>query len=410
MKNMNKIALWTLYLIYGLDMAGIGIVFVVFAPLLIDPTNSMLPSDFSVGARNVLLGILFAAYPLTQFFAAPLLGELSDRIGRKKPLLFACLATGASFAFSAFAIYVNSYLLLLFSRLCSGFTSGNMTIAQAAVSDGVEKEKIPSAMAMFNTISGIGWIVAPFGGSLLTDRHLASWFSFETPFLVMAIFFFVLAFLLMKYFEESHRCEERTVSMKAVIKDYKEVYFDPKLRTALLMAFTSIFAWLLYQGFMSTYLDERYNFSENQIGRTFAYFSFFWFLGGFIASNWLLKKFSAKKLIIVPLIIVPFTIVAYLFFKTSDYMWLFSAIANVSESLIISCFFAIFASEAREDQQGKVFGFWNASQAFSFFITPIIAGTLSIIHINAPFLLATLLGIFIIFWFFRCRKLQFSNS
>jgi len=407
---MNKIALWTLYLIYGLDMAGIWVVFVVFAPLLIDPANGMLPSDYSVGARNVLLGVLFAAYPLAQFFAAPFLGELSDRIGRKKPLLFACLATGLAFIFSAYAIYVNSYFLLLLSRLWSGFTSGNMTIAQAAVSDGVEKEKIPSAMAMFNTISGIGWIVAPFGGSLLTDRHLASWFSFETPFLVMAICFFILAFLLAKHFKESHHREDKSVSINAIVYDYKEVFFDPKLRTSLLMAFSSIFAWLLYQGFMSTYLDERYNFSENQIGSTFDYFSFFWFLGGFIASNWLLKKFSAKKLLPVPLVIVPFAIVAYLFFKTPDYMWLFSAIANVGESLIISCFFAIFASEAKESQQGKVFGFWNASQAFSFFITPIIAGAVSAVHINIPFSLAAIIGILIIVWFFRCRKLQFSSS
>jgi MFS family permease len=407
---MNKIALWTLYLIYGLDMAGIGVVFVVFAPLLIDPANGMLPSDYSVGVRNVLLGVLFAAYPLAQFFAAPFLGELSDRIGRKNPLLFACLATAAAFIFSAYAIYVNSYFLLLLSRLWSGFTSGNMTIAQAAVSDGVEKEKIPSAMAMFNTISGIGWIVAPFGGSLLTDRHLASWFSFETPFLVMAICFLVLAYLLMKYFHESHRCEKKSVSISAVVQDYKEVFFDPKLRTALLMAFSSIFAWLLYQGFMSTYLDERYSFSENQIGSTFAYFSFFWFLGGYIASKWLLKKFSAKKLLVVPLSIVPFAIIAYLFFKSPDYMWPFSAVANVCESLIISCFFAIFASEAKESQQGKVFGFWNAGQAFGFFITPIIAGALSTIHINVPFFIAALMGILIIVWFFRCRKSQFSRS
>jgi MFS family permease len=56
-----------------------------------------------IGASRFQIGLLLAAYPLAQFFGAPLLGSVSDRIGRKPVLLFSIVGTGASFVVLALA-------------------------------------------------------------------------------------------------------------------------------------------------------------------------------------------------------------------------------------------------------------------------------------------------------------------
>ncbi len=403
---MKKLSIFFLYLIYFLDVAGVGLVFVIFAPLLIDPSSKMLPTDMPVGERNILLGVLFAAYPLTQFFAAPILGEYSDQIGRKKPLFLATIATAITYGLSAIAIIANSYLLLLFSRLLAGMSAGNMTIAQAAVSGLVESEKRAKAMAIFNIAGGVSWVIAPYGGSILSESSLVSWFSFSTPFWVMGMLFALSGLVVFVTYRDPKDFKRHAFHPAQIVNNFRDVLKQDKLRTLILMSFASIFGWLLYQGFMSTYLEEQYHFSEIWIGRTFAYFSFFWFVGGLIASQWVFKHFSAEKILLIPLIIVPCALVWYLSFDRSTYMWIVSAVANCMESLVISCFFALFAQTASSAQQGKVFGLWNACFAFSLFLPPIIAGVISNISLNAPFALAVVVLLSVAFWFWRWERCQ----
>ncbi len=400
---LKKVSLITLYTIYALDLAGIGIVLVVFAPLLLDPSNTILPSTLSLGKKNVLLGLLFAAYPLTQLFAAPILGELSDRIGRKKPLLFSTLTTAIAYGFSAVAIGLNSYVLLLLSRLLAGLGSGNLTVAQASIADLVETNRLPSAMAVFNIAGGLAWVIAPYAGSVLANPHYISWFSYSIPFTLMGLLFVIATLFLLMSFREEFVPSKKKLDLKSFLHDFQEVLVDQRLRTLLLMAFVSIFAWLLYQTFMPTYLHEHYGFSGVEIGRAFAYFSGFWFLGGLIASQWLLKRFSARQVLFFPMLIVPCAIASYLFLKSPMYMWIVSAIANAAQSIIIGCFYALFATEAHEDQEGKVFGVWNGSLAFSFFATPLLSGGLSNIHLMLSFLLAAILAFLLLVWFKRFK-------
>lgn len=401
-KKPSLLVIFTLYLIYFLDLAGMAIVFILFAPLIIDG-NAFLPADVSKGSRNIILGFLFASYPLAQFFGAPILGEYSDRIGRKKPLFLSAFFTALTFCLSAVALEIHSLYLLFFSRILSGFSAGNMTIAQAAVGDLIEESNRPRYMALFNIAGGISWIIAPYAGTLLSDKSLVSWFSSATPFWVLGAFFLLSSLIVLFKFKEHVVLKKRYLGVKQIFKDLIKTLEQPTLAPLLLISILTTFGWLVYQGFMSAYLNQKYHFSTDMIGKTFTYFSAWWFIGGVLANQWLLKKFHSSKVNLIPMLVAPLGVLSYYFFSSSDGMWIASAFANVAESLATTCFFSLFSVMAPAHIQGKVFGFWNAGFAVAGAIAPILSGILAAYNIDYPFILAFILlfasFIFYMRWF-----------
>ena len=119
------------------DLIGIGILIPVMPQLLGNPESPhyLLAGSLTVEQGFMVFGALTAAYPLMSFIAAPVLGQLSDRYGRRK-VLAVCLA-GTSFGYMLFAvgILMKSLPLLFLSRIIDGITGGNISVAQAAVAD-----------------------------------------------------------------------------------------------------------------------------------------------------------------------------------------------------------------------------------------------------------------------------------
>ena len=121
----RKSSLYSLLFTIFNDAIGWGIVLTIFAPLIFDPHHSILPLDTSDSARNIILGFLIGSYAVTQFISMPLIGALSDHLGRKKVLEWTIFGAMAAFVLSAFAIWFGSLVLLFICRLLAGLFSGN---------------------------------------------------------------------------------------------------------------------------------------------------------------------------------------------------------------------------------------------------------------------------------------------
>lgn len=398
-KKPSWLVLFSLYAIYFLDLAGLAIVFVIFAPLIIE-SNSLLSPDVSISQRNIILGFLLATYPLTQFLGAPILGELSDRFGRKWPLFFSSLFTAFTFLLSALSLQMESLSLLFISRLLAGFSAGNMTITQASIGDLVEEKKRPRYMAFFNIVGGVSWTIAPFLGSILSNPNNVSWFSQGTPFAAIGILFLILSFLVLAKFQTTGAVKKGGIKIIRIFKDLIRTLELPTISPLLLTSVLTVFGWMMYQGFMAAYLNQKYQFSQDWIGITFSYFSGWWFVGGLLANQWLLKKFHASHVNLIPMLIVPFAVLSFSFFSDSLGMWFATPFSNGFASLASSCFFSLFSTMAHPDIQGKVFGFYNAGFALSSFLCPIIGGLLAAYNIDFPFIAAfiLLLAAFFFYW------------
>ena len=140
------------------DSVGFGIVLPVFPQLIM----SLAHVDIADAARYG--GWLAFAYSLTQFFCAPVLGNLSDRFGRRPVLLFALLALGIDYLIMGFAPALS---WLFVGRLIAGVAGASFTPAYAYVADISPPERQARNFGLMGAAFGIGFIVGPAIGGLL---------------------------------------------------------------------------------------------------------------------------------------------------------------------------------------------------------------------------------------------------
>ena len=125
-----------------IDLIGFSILIPVF-PLLINNTPfRVTPVSWSAREGLIMLGWLQAVYPLCTFVAAPILGQLSDRFGRRPVLALSIAGTAVGYAIFAVGISAKAIPLLFLGRAIDGLTGGNIAVAQAAVSRWIYGDRV----------------------------------------------------------------------------------------------------------------------------------------------------------------------------------------------------------------------------------------------------------------------------
>ncbi|MCB1118249.1 MAG: MFS transporter, partial [Chlamydiia bacterium] len=166
-----------------MDNFALAIVYPIFTPLLFGSHSALLNSVSS--ARFAYLGILIAAFPLMQLFGSPIIGGLSDRLGRKKAFYLTLIGEAIGFAMSALAIKQNSYPFLFFSRLWTGFFAGNLTVCLAVFADmNAALKNRSKGFGYLMTAGGLSFIVAVIVGGVLSNTGITPTFNPATPFWV----------------------------------------------------------------------------------------------------------------------------------------------------------------------------------------------------------------------------------
>jgi len=153
-----------------LDAVGIGLIFPILPSLLQEVTHS----------QNVApaIGVMTALYAVMQFVFAPVLGSLSDRLGRRPVLLISLAGAAINYLFLAFA---PSLWMLLVGRAIAGLTSANVSVATAYITDITPEDKRARRFGLLNAMFGIGFIIGPVLGGALGDYWL------RLPFIAAAV-------------------------------------------------------------------------------------------------------------------------------------------------------------------------------------------------------------------------------
>lgn len=128
---------------------------------LVIPSLPFVVTQF--GGTGISLGLLFTGYSLAQFIAAPLLGRLSDRIGRRPLLLAALLGTTLSLIVCALA---TDIWVLVGARVLGGLFGGSISVAMATLSDLSEPDKRTRVMGVGGASIGLAFTVGPAIGAL----------------------------------------------------------------------------------------------------------------------------------------------------------------------------------------------------------------------------------------------------
>jgi MFS transporter, DHA1 family, tetracycline resistance protein len=178
--SRDRIAISLIFVTMLLDIIGMSILF---------PISAYIVRQYSDQALMVTL--LSVIYSAAQFFAAPAIGKLSDRVGRR-PVLLVCLA-GAAAGYVVFGIAGSLWILFL-SRLIGGITGGSLSTASAYIVDVSKPEELAKAFSLVGLAWGIGLIMGPaLGGSLgQIDLRAPAFFSATIAFGAMVLSFFYL--------------------------------------------------------------------------------------------------------------------------------------------------------------------------------------------------------------------------
>lgn len=144
---MRKSSLFTVFMVVFIGLMG----FSFLIPLL-----PFLALEF--GADELTLGLLLSSYALAQLIGAPILGRLSDQYGRRPVLLVSTFGTFISLVMVAFA---GDLRLLFLSRILDGLTGGNISVAQAYITDVTDEKNRARGLGLLGAAFGLGFIIGP---------------------------------------------------------------------------------------------------------------------------------------------------------------------------------------------------------------------------------------------------------
>ena len=166
-----------LFLVVLVDMLGFTIVIPFLTYFVQDLASGQGIND--VGSRDFWVGVVIAVYSLAQFLFTPILGSLSDRLGRRPVIMFGLVSNSVFFVVFGLS---NSLEMAIIARFLSGAGNGNIAVARAYIGDISTTEMIPRRMGMLGAAFGLGFMIGPFIGGILSDPATGIGGVFDTDF------------------------------------------------------------------------------------------------------------------------------------------------------------------------------------------------------------------------------------
>lgn len=379
--------IWFLYLTILIDMIGIGVLIPVIPQLLGESGSSAFlldPSQEKLGF--ILLGFLSAIYPIAMFFAAPILGALSDKYGRRPVLLISILGTAVGYFLFTWAIVIKNIPLLFFSRLVDGLTGGNISTVQASITDQVDPEHRAKAFGLMGATFGIGFILGPFIGGKLADPHVLPWFNASTPFLFAGILAFVNFLSIYLFFVETnmHIDKDRVIKFFSSVSNlFKIKKLNHELRYLLIVSFLFNAGFAFFTSFFNVYLTNHFNFSVGEIGNFFGYIGICSILTQLVVVRYVSNKFSHISILRFAYPAVAIATMLYLLPDQSWWLFVITPFFAIPNGLQMANFSALLAKRTPPNQRGETLGISSSFNSLGQALPPLFAGFIAVAFSSA---------------------------
>lgn len=399
----NK-ALSIIFLTIFIDMLGIGILIPVF-PLLITHGSEFLvtPASWSQAESFIFAGWLLAVFPILQFFCTPILGQLSDKYGRRKLLILSISGTAISYFLFAYGILTRNIELLFFSRILDGASGGNISIAQAVIGDvSAEKDRAKN-FGLVGVSIGLGFVLGPFIGGKLSDPALFVAFNAATPFWFAGALSFANLMLVYFYLPE-------TSSLKFALKiDYNKPlhnifksFMIPNLRQIVPALFLYNAGFTFFTAFWGIILLKQFDFTQGMVGNYFAYLGVMIIL----AQGGVVRRLSGKvtdyKVLYFSFVLTAVCLfVYYLIPSHVAHIWIYSIPPFLAIATALSKAFssALIARTTDPVVFGEAMGVNSSANALAQVIPSLLSGYIAAHQARLTVLLGALLIVFASIYF-----------
>lgn len=313
--------------------------------------------------------LLFSIYSISQFFATPVIGKLSDRFGRK-PLLIISLA-GTAIA-NIIAGTAPTAAILFFGRFLDGITGGNASVAQAIISDITTPENRAKGFGIYGAALGLGFVLGPATSLLAQQISLGAGFvvSGLVAFVALLMTIFLLPETLKNKAEKAHNIFD--IGLGNLVKGL----FMPKINILLI---TNFFIGTTFTIF--TYAFQPYFLQVlGQNSQTLT-LMFLWFgLVGVIMQTWgvsiLTRKFNLAKILFLGLFIRSLSFSLMPVWQNLIYFVVVCALFSLFNSLVQPMVNALISLNAEPQQQGTALGLNASYLSIANGVGPVIAAML----------------------------------
>jgi DHA1 family tetracycline resistance protein-like MFS transporter len=227
------------------------------------------------GASPLVIGLLFAVFSLCQLAAAPALGDISDRYGRRPVLVFSLAGTVVSFVMLALA---HSVTMLFLARIVDGLSGGNISTARAYVADVTEPKDRARAYGLIGAAFGLGFILGPALSGVLAKV------SYTAPIWAAAAVTLVATVMALLWLPETvHRAHAGTGNWNP-FRFLPELLTRPIVSRVLAIDFFYWFSFAVFQTTFALFAAKRFGFDASRTGYFFAAFGVLGAIiqGGFI--------------------------------------------------------------------------------------------------------------------------------
>lgn len=380
MEKRNSRSLSIILLAIFLDLVGYGILVPVVPQLFANPDSAyyMLSSGTSISVGYILLGFLIATYPIFQFFSAPILGQYSDRYGRRPILTITLSATAIAFLIFAVGIFTRNIFLLFFSRAFEGIVGGNISVAQAAIADLTKPKERAKHFGLIGAAYGTGFIIGPVIGGLLSDPSLVSWFGITTPFFFAAILTAFDAFLVYRYVGETNPgVFSKPIKFYKGLVDIVRAYGMKSLRAVFATTFFFHAGVTFVATFFSVYLIDRFNMTQLGIGYYIGYAGLWIVVSQAVVVPFLSRYFDEVAILRWSLVFGTLGIFSFYLPYTIPGLLLAGAFFALSNGISMALIPSLASRRAPANIQGEIMGINTSVQAIAQIAPPILAGFLA---------------------------------
>ena len=313
-------------------------------------------SDFGAGVDA--LGLSALAYALAATFAAPVLGSLADRIGRR-PLVLGSLAIYA-LAFTGFLLAGSAEVFVLVRGLAGGFTAGLIPAVMGIVADIAPADRRAQYVGVVNGGASLGWVIGPLIGGFLYDR-----WGYAIPFgmsvgiaalaLVLAGFTVPETHTLARPLQRQSGASAPRRSLSAYLEPYRASGRLQALAVLLLIAFGVLFAWAFIEPQLMFYAYDELEWTSGQLGLAMSVYGLAVALGEFALGGWS-DRFGRKPILILGLVL--FTTQFGGLVLSGSFVWIAAGfiVAGLGNALFDPALNALFLDLAPEAHRGEVMG------------------------------------------------------
>ena len=333
---MKKSPLATILLVVFVDLIGFG---------MIIPILPLYAKSFQ--AEEWQIGLLLGCYSFMQFLASPVLGYISDRIGRKPVLLVSLMGSVIGYAVMANA---HSLTMLFIARIIAGICGASVGTAAAYIADITPAENRSRRMGLIGAAFGVGFVLGPAIGGILSH------FSTVAPFWFGAGLAFLNAIAVLLFLPEPEKHVKRSEVSAPVAADGGDRTGFDGIALLVVTYFVAIAGFAIVTMIYPQVLDRRFTLNTSQISMVFVFLGL---VGAFIqggAIGRLAKRFGDYKLAGTGLLLMAISMLVMPLAQNMGLFLLFTFGLAVGNSLAQPTLMAMASRLAATTAQGRVIG------------------------------------------------------